>query len=864
MASVLQAPGAALAASQPLSARWKTRLDEQRRALQARYLENRSAPELLRRLRVLIDGQLKAVWEHLEMPPALTLVAVGGYGRGQLFPNSDIDLLILLPCASAPGQTPKLEQFVGMLWDIGLEVGHSVRTIAECVALAAQDITVQTSLLEARLLTGDRKQFRHFEKEFAHALDAQQFCKAKQLEQEQRHERYRDTNLEPNIKETAGGLRDLHNILWIAKAAGIGAAWRDLVARDIITRREAVQLRQHESFLQNLRIRLHYLARRREERLVFDVQTALALQMGLHDTAHRRASEHLMQRFYRTAKEISQLNTVVLQNLGTLIFPSRAAAGRKINARFRIRNELLEANEEGLFRRQPGAMLEAIVLLQQHHELKGMSAGTLRALSRAGSQINPAFRANPANREMFMQILRSPTRVLRALTRMNQYGMLGRYIPAFGRIVGQMQHDLYHVYTVDEHILKVVRNLRRFAVPELAHEFPLCSRLMSDFGHPELLYLAGLFHDIAKGRGGDHSTLGRVDAVRFCRAHGLARDAVELVGWLVENHLTLSMTAQKQDLSDPEVINAFAARVGDDRHLVALYLLTVADIRGTSPKVWNAWKGKLLEDLFMATRRRLSGDTRSPDSNLQQRQDAAKAKLRLYAISEQAHEKLWAQLDVSYFLRHEPDEIAWHTRLLNYRVDTPKPVVKARLSPAGEGLQVMIYVRDQKDLFARICSFFERSSYSIMDAKIYTTRHGYALDSFQINDPYHENPQYRDMVGYIEYELGQRLLLQTPLDAPAQGRVSRQLKHFPITPEISIEPDERGAYKVLQIIAGDRPGLLSRVARCLVKYGINLYAARINTLGERAEDVFLINGAALNDARTVVKLESDLVQQLQG
>ena len=864
MASVLQTPGEALAASQPLSARWKTRLDEQRRALETRYLENHSAPELLRRLRVLVDGQLKAVWEHLEMPPALTLVAVGGYGRGQLFPYSDIDLLVLLPYASDPGQTPKLEQFVGMLWDIGLEVGHSVRTIADCIALAAQDITVQTSLLEARLLTGDRKQFRDFEKEFARALDPQQFCKAKQLEQEQRHERYRDTNLEPNIKETAGGLRDLHNILWIAKAAGIGAAWSDLVARDIITRREAMQLRQHEAFLQNLRIRLHYLARRREERLVFDVQTALALQMGLHDTAHRRASEHLMQHFYRTAKEISQLNTVVLQNLGTLIFPSRAAAAQKINARFRIRNELLEANEEGLFRRQPGAMLEAITLLQQHHELKGMSAGTLRALSRAGSQINPAFRANPANREMFMQVLRSPTRVLRALRRMNQYGMLGRYIPAFGRIVGQMQHDLYHVYTVDEHILKVVRNLRRFAVPELAHEFPLCSRLMSDFEHPELLYLAGLFHDIAKGRGGDHSTLGRVDAARFCRAHGLARDAVELVGWLVENHLTLSMTAQKQDLSDPEVISAFAAKVKDDRHLVALYLLTVADIRGTSPKVWNAWKGKLLEDLFMATRLRLSGDARSLDSSLQQRQDAAKAKLRLYAISEQAHEKLWAQLDVSYFLRHDPDEIAWHTRLLNYRVDTIKPVVKARLSPAGEGLQVMIYVRDQKDLFARICSFFERSSYSIMDAKIYTTRHGYALDSFQINDPYNEKPQYRDMVGYIEYELGQRLLHQTPLEAPAQGRVSRQLKHFPITPEISIEPDERGAYKVLQIIAGDRPGLLSRVARCLVKYGINLYAAKINTLGERAEDVFLINGAALDDAKTVVKLESDLVQQLQG
>jgi [protein-PII] uridylyltransferase len=864
MVSVRQTPAVLLATAPPLSARWKARLGEQRRALESRYLENHSAPELLRRLRLLVDGQLEAVWQHLEMPPTLTLVAVGGYGRGQLFPYSDIDLLVLLPYASDADQTPKLEQFIGMLWDIGLEVGHSVRTIDECVALAAQDITVQTSLLEARLLTGDRKLFGHFEKEFARSLDAQQFCKAKRLEQQQRHERYRDTNLEPNIKETAGGLRDLHNILWISRAAGIGAAWPDLVNKEIITRREATQLRQHEAFLQNLRIRLHYLAHRREERLVFDVQTALAVQMGLRDTAHRRASEHLMQRFYRTAKEISQLNTVVLQNLDTLVFPSRSRAAQKINPRFRIRDELLEAHDDGLFRRQPGAMLEAIVLLQQHHELKGMSAGTLRALSRAGNQINPAFRANPENRERFMQILRSPTRVARALRRMHQYGILGRYIPAFGRIVGQMQHDLYHVYTVDEHILKVVRNLRRFAVPELAHEFPLCSRLMSDFAQPELLYLAGLFHDIAKGRGGDHSTLGRADAARFCRAHGMARDAVELVVWLVENHLTLSLTAQKQDLSDREVISAFAARVGDDRHLVALYLLTVADIRGTSPKVWNAWKGKLLEDLFLATRRSLSGEAHSLDSSLQQRQDAAKAKLRLYAIGEEAHEKLWAQFDVSYFLRHDPDEIAWHTRLLNYRVDTLKPVVKARLSPAGEGLQVMIYVRDQKDLFARICSFFERSSYSIMDAKIYTTRHSYALDSFQINDPYNEKPQYRDMVGYIEYELGQRLLLQTPLEAPAQGRVSRQLKHFPITPEVIIEPDERGVYKVLQIIAGDRPGLLSRVARCLVKYSINLYAAKINTLGERAEDVFLINGAALDDAKTVVKFESELVQQLQG
>ncbi len=863
MPSVPQVLGEVLPAAPSQNARWKNRLADNRAALRARYIENGAASELLRRHRQIIDSQLTAVWRHLEMPAAIALVAVGGYGRGQLFPYSDIDLLVLLPRASDDALARKLEQLISVLWDIGLEVGHSVRTVAECIELSAHDVTVQTSLLEARLLAGDRKLFRQFEREFRQALDPQQFTKAKRLEQEQRHVRYHDTNLEPNLKETAGGLRDLQAILWISKAAGIGTRWSDLVKREIITRHEATRLRKHEAFLQNLRVRLHYQAGRREERLVFDVQTVLAVQMGFRDTAHRRASEHLMQGFYRTAMEISQLNAIVLQNLGTLIFPPRVRTTRPLNDRFEVRNELLDACDEGLFRRTPSAMLEAFAVLQQHPELKGMTASTLRALWRASSEIDPPFRRDPVNRELFMRILRSPSRVVHELRRMNQYGVLGRYIPAFGRVVGQMQHDLYHVYTVDEHILNVLRNLRRFVVPELAHEFPLCSRLMSDFEQPELLYLAGLFHDIAKGRGGDHSKLGKMDALRFCRDHGLARADAELVAWLVENHLTMSTTAQKQDLSDAEIINAFAARVGDDRHLIALYLLTVADIRGTSPKVWNAWKAKLLEDLFWITRRQLRGDTRSLESSLQQRQNAVKAKLRLYAIKDDAAEKLWSRLDISYFLRHDVDEIAWHTRLLNYRVDTPEPVVKARLSPAGDGLQVMIYVRDQQDLFARICSFFERISYSIVEAKIYTTRHGYALDSFQILDPNNKKPQYRDLIGYIEYELAQRLARQAPLEPPTQGRLSRQLKHFPITPEVTITSDERGLYKVLMIIAGDRPGLLSRVARCLVDYRINLHTAKINTLGDRAEDVFLINGAALSDPKAVIRLESDLVQQLQ-
>jgi [protein-PII] uridylyltransferase len=446
---------------------------------------------------------------------------------------------------------------------------------------------------------------------------------------------------------------------------------------------------------------------------------------------------------------------------------------------------------------------------------------------------------------------------------MNQYGILGRYLPVFGRIVGRMQHDLFHVYTVDEHILMVVRNLRRFAVPEMAHEYPLCSRLISEFARPEVLYIAGLFHDIAKGRGGDHSRLGTLDARRFCREHALPKEDSDLVAWLVEHHLHMSGVAQKQDLADADVIAAFVAMVGTDRRLVALYLLTVADIRGTSPKVWNAWKAKLLEDLFRLARRRLAPETEPADNTLQAKQSRVLERLRAYAIPERAHEPLWERLDDSYFMRHDEQEIAWHTRVLNYRIATRAPIVKARLSPVGEGLQVMIYSPDEKSLVARICGFFSATNFSILEARIYTTRHGYALDTFQVLDPAKATSHYRDLISYIEHELAARLRAHEPLPPPTRGRLSRQLRNFPITPEVEIRPDEKGLYHYLSIIAGDRPGLLYRVARLLDQYGISVYTAKINTLGERAEDSFLVSGEALSDPRTVVKLEAELVRELQ-
>ena len=863
MAELQSATGAPAHRAHARIGHWKQKLAASRAQLRKELSTRRVPKETLRRQAALVDRQLKEVWASHAMPRDVALAAVGGYGRGELFPCSDVDLLILLSGPADAALARKIELLIGTLWDIGIEVGHSVRTIEECVALAAADITVQTTLLEARLLAGKRELYSRFVRRVADALDPAAFLQAKLLEQEQRHLRYAETNLEPNIKESAGGLRDLQTVLWIARAAGLGRTWSELVRRAVITRAEMREIQSNEQFLQWLRIRLHYLAGRREDRLLFDFQTAIAREFGLHDRAHRLASEQLMQRYYQTAQAVSRLATFVLQNLDARITPPLDKEYHPINERFGARDELLSARDERLFEREPAAILESFLLLQQNPQLKGVSAPTVRALWRARRLINAAFRKEPRNRQQFLQLFRSPTRVERALRRMNQYGVLGRYLPAFGRIVGQMQHDLYHVYTVDEHILRVVRNVRRFSIPELAHEFPLSSRLMSNFERPEVLYLAALFHDIAKGRGGDHSELGAVDARQFCREHGLAQADVELVAWLVENHLVMSSTAQKRDIADPAVVQAFAQRVGDERHLSALYLLTVADIRGTSPKVWNAWKAKLLEDLFWATRRLLAGDSLSLASSVQVRQDEARAKLRLYAVPDGAEQSLWAQLEDAYFLRHEPQEIAWHTRLLYYRVRTQEPVVKARLSPAGEGLQVMIYVPDQRELFARICSFFERISYDIFEAKIYTTRHGYALDSFQVQDPDNRRPQYRDVIGLIEHDLADQLRVKTPLPPLTRPRLSRQLRHFPISPEVGIQPDEKGTSSVLSIIAGDRTGLLSRIARVLTAYDINLHTAKINTLGARAEDVFIITGAALKNAKTVVRLESDLVEQLR-
>ena len=831
------------------------RLD--RSVLEQNFLVHNNPARLLAAHSRLIDSYLCRIWQQLALPGHIALAAVGGYGRKKLYPRSDIDILILLDREPEAELEQKLRLLIGILWDIGLEVGQSTRTVAQCL-LESADITVQTNLLEARLLCGDKALFGQLCQSVQQHLDLRAFYLAKLQEQQLRHARFAETdfNLEPNLKESPGGLRDLQTVSWIARAADLGTHWSQLAKIGLLTTAEARRIAKHSVLLATLRIRLHYLAMRREDRLLFDFQTQLALQLGISASANRLASEHLMQRYYRARLAVRQFNTILLQNLHDYLF-RETPQQTLLNERFQRIDTLLDIRDERLFEHHPEAIFELFLQMEKHGKLTEFSAKTLRALWRAQSLVGAEFRRNPVNRNNFLEIMRQPQGVLHALRAMNQYGILGRYLPAFGRIVGQMQHDLFHVYTVDEHILMVVRNLRRFAAPEYAHEFPLCSKLMGEFARPEVLYIAGLFHDVAKGLGGDHSLLGKKDARAFCILHRLSDTDTELIVWLVEHHLTLSTTAQKHDLSDPEEIAAFADKIRNDRYLVALYLLTVADVRGTSPKIWNAWKARLMEDLFRLTRSYLRGD--KVGDQLGEIRKASADALNHYALPPDAYQLFWAQLEDSYFLDHAPQEIAWHTRLLAFKVNPAAPLVKARLSRAGEGLQVMVYCPDQRGLFARICNFFARMSYTIAEAKIHTTRHGYALDSFQIMEAVRGDTAYRDIMTYIEFELAAQIALAKPITLAASGRVSRQLKHFPISTEVEIKADNKGLH-VLALIAGDRPGLLARVALILDRHNIRLHRAKIDTLGSRAEDVFWISGVALDSPEQTEALRLALLK----
>ncbi len=828
----------------------RRRAAEARTEVVRRFEEGVPARELVPALAGAIDEVLIATWDAHAVGDDAALVAVGGYGRGELHPASDIDVLVLTGDAPAAGLLDAVQSFIACLWDLRMDVGHSVRSPAECAAQARDDVTVATSLMESRLLAGPRALYERMRQEATGEAvwSSRDFLEAKLAEQRERHHRFDDTayKVEPNVKESPGGLRDLQIVGWVAKHHFGVRSLDELVALGFLERDEARMLIDCRDFLWQVRFALHVDAGRREDRLLFENQRALAARFGYRDDDANLAVEQFMRRYYRTVMELSRLNEMLMDLLEEAITsPPEGAKAQPINRRFQSVSGYLEARDEGIFRRQPWALLELFLLLQQSPDLKGVRASTIRLVRNHCHLIDEGFRADIRARSLFVEILRQTRGVTHELERMHRYGVLGAYLPVFDRATGRMQFDLFHVYTVDEHSLRVVGNLRAFAIPEKAAEHPLCASIFERLPKPELLYVAGLFHDIAKGRGGDHSELGADEVFDFCIDHGFGQYDARLCAWLVRHHLLMSTTSQRRDITDPAVVHEFALVVGDQTHLDYLYLLTVGDIRGTNPKLWNDWRASLLRDLYVATSRALRAGLENPLERaelIRETQEQARMVLKLLdpALPPRA-EALWGTLGEDYFLRSTPDEVAWHSRGI-ISAGEELPLVLARAGRGGT--EVFVYARDQEFLFAATCSLLDRLGLSIMDSRIITADNGMTLDSYVVLDLNGQSVTEPARLADIEQALHRGLA--TPAMARGETRrlVKRQLKAFRTPTEVRFHDDPANARTVLEVVTGDRPGLLARIGWTLADHGVRLQNAKISTFGERAEDVFFVTDSA--------------------
>ena len=757
-------------------------------------------------------------------------------------------MLVLLPKTETAAWHADLERFLAFLWDIGLEVGHSVRTIDDCQRESAADVSVATTLIEARLLAGPQ----HLCDAMRRALTTDRvwptrdFFEAKVAEQTARHHRFFDTayNLEPNVKASPGGLRDIQTIGWVAKRHFGADSLDELVRHGFLTRSELRKLKTAQAFLWKVRFALHTITGRREDRLLFDHQIRLAKAFGYEDATYTLAVEQFMQRYYRTAMDVSLLNEMLLQLFREAILADPSARPARLNERFQAVNDYLEVTSDDVFDRYPSALLEMFLMLARNPQLRGVRAATMRLVSTHLWLIDEEFRQHPRNHRLFLDILRAPVGVTHELRRMNLYGVLGRYIPAFGRIVGRMQYDLFHAYTVDAHTLFVVRNLRRLSLPKFDHEFPELSRIMQSLAKPELAYLAALFHDIAKGRGGDHSELGAVWAEAFCLEHGLSRYDARFVAWLVRHHLILSLTAQKKDISDPQVILEFARTVGDQTHLDYLYVLTVADVRGTNPKLWNSWKASLFAEFYERARQALRRGLESPidqDELIAGTQTEARQLLARAGLGGEHVDRVWSRFPDAYFLRHTPEEIALHTQLLAHREPTDvAPLVAVRQRSGRGGTAVVTYTPWRLHSFARTTALLDQMGLNIVDARTMPTDDGFSVETYHVLEETGAGITDPERIADLEEQL--TLVLSRP-DADSvtvTRRAPRQVRMFSTPTQINFTDDPVNQRTILELIAGDRPGLLSEIGKVFMTEHVALHASKIVTVGERAEDVFYI------------------------
>ena len=855
---------------------FKETLQNATAVLKQRFMAGRAATELVHARSHIVDAVLIKAWllYFPEDANDVALLAVGGYGRGELHPASDVDVQILLK-DDEDHHNDALSQFITFLWDIGLEIGHSVRTLKECVAEATADITVATNLQEGRLLVGPAELFNQQRELCApdKIWPSKDFFQAKLDEQINRHQKYHDTayNLEPNIKEGPGGLRDIQVIGWVAKRHFGADTLEELVKHQFLTQQEYQSLHEGQAFLWKVRFGLHVISGRREDRLLFDHQRELAKQFGYRDDRHHLAVEYFMKQYYRTVMELSRLNEMLLQLFKEeILFSEDSSEPVKINSRFQSRKGFLEVAYDGVFKRYPFALLEVFLILEQHPELKGVRANTIRLIRDHRYLINQQFRSDLRCKSLFMEIMRQTEGVTHELRRMNLYGILAAYLPVFENIVGQMQHDLYHVYTVDEHTLTVIRNLRRYTVPEFFDEFPLCSSIMLNVPKQEIVLLAGLFHDIAKGRGGNHSELGAEDAIVFCKNHGLSNFDSNLVAWLVRNHLIMSSTAQRKDITDPDVVHEFAQQMGDKMHLDYLFLLTVSDIRATSSSVWNSWKGTLLRELYSATEtafRRGLGNPVIQSERIRDYQRQAREALVKKNIIEKNIDILWDTFGDEYFTRYSPNEIIWHTENILQAENISTPLILLRKRPQGDGTEIFIHTQDSSNLFTIISSLIEQMNLTVLDARIFTSKENITLDTFLVLEA--DGSQLTDTLRIDE--LKEKLIhyiTQPETATPGITKhIPRAAKHFKFSTRVSFENNEIQNQTMMKVTAYDRPGLLSQIGSAMHACEVTLHKAKIATYGEKAEDIFFITddkGNAVNDQKQLTCLEQTIAEGLDG
>ncbi len=825
----------------------------------------------------VIDRLLRDCFGHFfgaESARGPALLAVGGYGRSEILPGSDIDLLILLDKKANRELERRISEFLTLLWDLGLEVGHSVRSLRDCVVQGKADVTVMTNMIESRLIAGNAALYAKFERAISprKLWSSRQFFEAKLDEQRARHQRYNDTayNLEPNIKEGPGGLRDIQIIGWVAKRHFGARSLHELVEHGFLTEAEYERLDAGQKHLWRVRFALHRLAGRREDRLLFDYQNRIADAFGYVNGEHNLAIEQFMQQYYRTIMELERLSEMLLQIFKEEILLSGSKSKiTPLNERFRLRNNFIEVADPDVFGRHPPALVELFLLISLNERCEGVTAATIRLVREHLYLVDDDFRNNDEVTRLFMQLMSAPSGMTHQMRRMNSYGFLAAYIPAFGKITGRMQYDLFHAYTVDQHTIFVIRNLRRFALKKHEDEFPFCNYVYAKLENPTLLYIAALFHDIAKGRGGDHSILGAEDATRFCVQHKLNRKETRIVSQLVRDHLLMSVTAQRKDISDPDVVREFARQVGSMNMLNYLYLLTVADIRSTNPKLWNNWKDALLKQLYQATKTVIRrGIEHAPDIDeiIRENRDAA-----MEAMSDLPHsiaqiESVCDRVPGDYFLRHHPLEIRWHVDQILGHPDEPI-LISVRQARDTKNTKLFVYADEVAHAFSQVTGTLGALGLSILNAEIFTTSDGKIMDTFIIQDPNNQPVTDPELIVQIRQQLLVALRSDSVYQGEYQVRQPRHLKAFDHPTEVQFEQDHLNGRTVMEISALDMPGLLSVIANVIAEMGIDITHAKISTLGEKIDDIFYLataDGKPITDQAVLDELAHKLKQALDA